>query len=265
MASLAALGLAALLVGAGAVLGAWGWVASSPGPSAAGPAGTETEPEADLSGSAQGWRPWERNDDGRPVRWDPCTPIELVVAPRGAYRGFVTDLQAAVDEIEELTGLPLVVRGEVEEEPAADRRAYQPERYGERWAPVLVAFARPGEHDLPIIDVDRGLGAPVAVGAPGDRTYVTGQIVFNVERGDLVAGAGQRSTSWGATVRHELGHLLGLAHVEDEDQLMHPHPGEGPVAWGRGDRRGLEALAAGGCRQVPTPRPVDVELGELRP
>jgi hypothetical protein len=34
-----------------------------------------------------------------------------------------------------------------------------------------------------------------------------------------------REHSWGATLLHELGHLVGLAHVDDPDQLMSTYPG----------------------------------------
>ncbi|MDP9497989.1 MAG: M10 family metallopeptidase domain-containing protein [Actinomycetota bacterium] len=44
---------------------------------------------------------------------------------------------------------------------------------------------------------------------------------------------------------HELGHLVGLAHVEDPGQLMHP---QGRIAaYGAGDLRGLAAAGSGPC------------------
>jgi predicted Zn-dependent protease len=53
----------------------------------------------------------------------------------------------------------------------------------------------------------------------------------------------------GAVLRHELGHALGLDHVDDPRELLFagvalaPHAGYGP-----GDRRGLWELGAGqGC------------------
>jgi hypothetical protein len=100
---------------------------------------------------------------------------------------------------------------------------------------------------------------PFAVGAPCDRTYVTGQVALNTARDDLVAGFDDRATSWGSTLLHELAHLVGLGHVDDPDELMHVHPGDGPVAFGPGDLAGLAAVgAAQGCRDVPTPQHVEV-------
>lgn len=221
--------------------------------------GASSEPPA-----AEGWVPWERNDDGAPVRWDPCSPIDLVLNTEGAYDGFRADLDEAVAEVRELSGLQIRVAGEVHERPRPRRPVFQPERYGDDWAPVLVAFAAPGERDLPLLDGDRGLAVPVALGPAGDRLYVSGQVVLNAERDALEAGAATRADAWGATLRHELGHLLGLDHVDDELQLMYPHATDGPVVWGEGDRRGLRALGEGDCLDVPAAQPVEVEMEPVR-
>lgn len=247
-----------MAAGAAAVLVAW-TQAGAPPPAATAEVGTSTE-----DGPARGWAPWDRNEDGRPVRWNPCEPIDLVVDPTGAYAGFREDLEDAIADVGEVSGLTLRIVDEVDERPDARRRLHQPERYGDRWAPVLVAFARPGEGDLPLLDVDRALASPVAVGGSGRRVYVTGQVVLNVEREDLEPGTGDRDGSWGTTIRHELGHLLGLAHVDDEDELMHAHPVPGPAGWGDGDRRGLRAVGSGGCLEVPEPQHLEVELGAAR-
>ena len=250
----------ALLVGAGVLVVAWVTFAPA-SPETSAPVGTSTPaPQSDDDG----WAPWDRNDDGQPVRWDPCTPIELVVAPEGAYPGFVEDVETALAEVRELTGLDVRVGDEVDERPDAQRSLHQPRVYGDRWAPVLVAFAAPHENGLPLLDVDHGLAAPVALGPPGERVYVSGQVILNAERDELIPGHGDRGTSWGAILRHELGHLLGLGHVDDPDQLMHPHPVPGVVRWGEGDRRGLAALGSGSCLEVPEAQPLEVELGPAR-
>lgn len=209
--------------------------------------------------AAAGFAVWEYNDDGQPIRWDPCTPIDLVVAPEGAPAGAVEDLERAVGEVAAHSGLPLRLTGETDERPAARRDAYQPDRYGPRWAPVLVAWAQPHENGLSLRDTDRGLAIPVAVGRPGARVYVTGQVVLNARRDDLRPGFGDRADAWGSTLLHELSHLVGLAHVDDPGQLMATYPGEGPVAFADGDRAGLAAVGADlGCTEAPRPRQVEV-------
>jgi hypothetical protein len=42
---------------------------------------------------------------------------------------------------------------------------------------------------------------------------------------------------------HELGHVLGLGHVDSDDELMHSVLGGGsPNGFAAGDRRGIRSL-----------------------
>lgn len=252
------IGALALIAVSGVGLGALGlWLVAEQHSSAT--TGAVTDSVSYHGAAADGYTVWDRNDDGQPVRWDPCQPVEFVIAPDGWPAGTRTDLELSIQQLAAATGLELSIVGETDERPRGTRLPYQPERYGERWAPVLVAWAEPGESGLGLRDVDRGLALPVAVGADGDRSLVSGQVVFNVERDDMEAGAADRAISWRATMLHELAHLLGLGHVEDEDELMSTFPGEGPVELGPGDRRGLAAVGAElGCHPPPPAQPVEV-------
>lgn len=221
-----------------------------------------------VGAADDGYAVWDRNADGSPVRWDPCTPIEVVVAPGGGpeavpERALVADVRAAIDELRAATGLDLrLAAATSDERPRLGRSTLAIAADGERaWAPVLVGWASPRDDGLPLRDSDRAVAIPVATGRDGDRTYVTGQVALNRERTDLRAGRGDRATGWGATVLHELAHVLGLGHVDDPSQLMHVHPGKGPVELGAGDLAGLAAVGAeGGCRRVPAPRDLDVSV-----
>ncbi|MBW3657773.1 MAG: matrixin family metalloprotease [Actinobacteria bacterium] len=242
------------------VLGsATGPVAAPPAPPAAG-----VTADADVSTSREpdpardGYGVWARNDDGTAVRWNPCEPIAWVFNPADAPPGVRVDLDRAFGEIAVATGLRFRFAGETDELPRRERSPYQPERYGEdAWAPVLVAWTRPGDTDVPLSSTDRGVSVPVAVGDGSRDVFVSGQVVFNPDR-PLVAGFGDRRSSWGATILHELGHAVGLDHVDDPTQLMYTYPGDGPAMLGPGDRRGLAELGRGGCVDVPAP--VDVEV-----
>ncbi|WP_052668183.1 matrixin family metalloprotease [Nitriliruptor alkaliphilus] len=224
-------------------------------------------PEVAVGASDEGFTVWARNADGTPVRWDPCSPIEIVVSDIGSPLGyggpaFTADVEAAVATLREATGLELSVTGTTDEVPDAARSTVTADTDGaRRWAPVLIGWRPPGDGGLPLRDVDRGVAVPIAVGPADARVYVTAQVVLNPEREDLQPGAADRATSWGATILHELAHVLGLGHVDDPDELMHTYPGAGPVRFGPGDLAGLEAVGAGGgCLEVPTPQDLDVVL-----
>ena len=221
----------------------------------------EAATRSSVVAADRGFAVWDRNDDGSPVRWDPCSPIEVMLSPRHLPSGAVADLERALGMVSEASGLTFSFLGMTEERPSVDRAPHQPERYGERWAPVLVAWAGPGEAGLPLRDVDRGVSIPVAVGRHGDRSFVTGQVVLGAHRHGLVSGFEDRSRSWGATLVHELGHLVGLQHVNDPDEMMHVFPGQGAVELGTGDRAGLEAVGGQGrCREPIPPRPLEVPV-----
>lgn len=213
----------------------------------------------------EGFAVWGLTRDGDPLRWDACRPIDLVLAPLGAPPGAEEDVREAAARLTTASGLRLRLVGLSEERPSALRPLTVRDPDGLRWNPVLIAWMTPEEAQaaaIPLEPHDRGVALPVAV-RDGDREgYVTGQIVLNAARSDLRPGFADRADAWGATLLHELGHLLGLAHVEDASQLMSLDPGRGPVILGSGDLAGLELLgASAGCTPVP-----DAQAGrDLRP
>ena len=231
------------------------------------PAGDDAGSAA-VGASAEPFAVWDRRDDGTPVRWDPCGPIRIVVSGSDQPAGVSidelrADVGAAVTDLRDASGLDLRVVGTTDERPSPDRSTTARSDDGDEvWAPVLVGWARPDD-GLPLRDTDRAVAVPVAVAADGGRVYVTGQVVLNADRTDLVPGRADRATSWGATIQHELAHIVGLAHVDDPAELLSVHPGDGPVAFGPGDLEGLAAVGDDGtCLDVPAPRELDVRLPE---
>ena len=50
-----------------------------------------------------------------------------------------------------------------------------------------------------------------------------------------------------ASIQHELGHLVGLDHVQDVTQLTNPTLPPGLTDYASGDIQGLAQLGQGGC------------------
>jgi len=185
--------------------------------------------------------------NGDPVTWSPCRPIHYVVRETNQPAQGALLLERAIGTTSAATGLRFVRDGTTTEGPSAERPGYQPERYGDRWAPVLVAWATPDE----VADFAGGIAGeagPMRVTtASGARAYVSGTVYLDPakfsralnERGADLASA---------LVLHELGHLVGLAHVSDPEAIMFPQLNPAVTGYSLGDRVGLAALGGGSCQ-----------------
>ncbi|MFO6452512.1 MULTISPECIES: matrixin family metalloprotease [unclassified Aeromicrobium] len=174
-------------------------------------------------------------DGTTPVTYDPCVPIHVEINPRTGGSDAVSGVEAALDEVQAATGLELVVDGMTERAPDFDAQV----RTEDLRRPVLIAWS--DESETPGLGGDVvGQGGSVAVEHSSGARYTTGQIALD---GPSLAAMTEQERL--QVIRHELGHVVGLDHVDDQDELMHPH--SGPLSWGPGDRRGLALLGSGSC------------------
>ena len=181
------------------------------------------------------------------LAYDPCRPIHYVVRPDNAPPGGDTIIQEAIAEVSAASGLQFVYDGPTDEAFAEEgRERFQPERYGKRWAPVLITWSDPDEVSRLAADI-AGLGGSSSVGARGTpHVLVAGQITLDAPslRNVLTYHDGREHVR--AVIIHELGHVLGLAHVDDPEQLMYAGA-NGVTSLADGDRAGLALLGTGPC------------------
>lgn len=171
-------------------------------------------------------------------------------------------------ELARATGMTFVYDGTTDEiMPGDTRLSYQPQRYGDRWVPILIAWESRGSGGRDQI-VGRGGATDIRGGV-----ILTGYVGLNVDaitnpakRSPLQSGFGTASGSgpigpegvtWGRVLLHELAHLVGLGHAGDHATLMYPHSAEHtvrPAKFNAGDLAGLKLLGReAGC--LPTPKP----------
>ncbi|NKX51317.1 peptidase [Arthrobacter deserti] len=187
------------------------------------------------------------------IAFSPCRPVHYVVNVRHQPDGAGELIADAVARVSEVTGLKFVADGPTAERASADREPFQPERYGDRWAPVLIDWWTTAEE--PVFGLEAAPGGttrlgdaralPVSAGGSPD-VLVTGQV-----RPNATALAARLREPGGAaavraTIQHELAHVVGLGHTSDQSQLM-AQTSSGRTDFGAGDLVGLAALGTGPC------------------
>ena len=189
----------------------------------------------------------ESPDPDQPfVAYDPCRPVHYVVRPELAPPGTDQLVRESVAAVSAATGLQFVYDGPTDEAPSQEREAYQPDRYGKKWAPILISWSTP--EAAPELEGNvAGTGGSSSIHMPGEPyVYVSGQVLLDAP--DLA-----ETLAWPdgpalvrAVIMHELAHVVGLDHINDPTQLMY-EANSGQLDFGAGDRAGLALLGTGKC------------------
>ncbi|MGH9265057.1 MAG: matrixin family metalloprotease [Acidimicrobiales bacterium] len=206
-------------------------------------------------------------EDGcRPARFNPCAPVRYTLNRRLASDADVATLEEALRKTAAATGLQFEYAGPSDLDPLTVPRPVRGADGSLTWPPVNIGWAHLGRGErLRSRDAIReapdtvigGGGRPVVVG----NVITTGNLVLNL---DAVAdtdtdrpvphGFGP-GVNWGRIMLHELGHVIGLGHVESRTSIMNESLTQQTISsseWGVGDLIGLRHLGrAGGCVDVP--------------
>lgn len=208
-------------------------------------------------------------DRCKPVRFNPCEPVHYVQNAALAPPTGAADVREAFDQLSRATGITFVDDGLTDE--TSRRVPYVPERYGERWAPILVSWLSFGEQSRdPAIQVVGG-----GVGQRRGDVFVSGTLGLNVDAvtdkdaqtpveggfgpplGSGTGAVGAKGVTWGRVILHELAHVVGLGHTRDRGAIMYPETAEQtsrPAAYREPDLAGLRHLGReAGCLQTPPP------------
>lgn len=199
-----------------------------------------------------------------PVRFNPCEPVPYVVNDALAPPGGVDDLREAFDRLAEATGMTFVDEGRTDEPLDHRRAAYQPERYGERWAPLLVGWSRLGSGQGPDAAGDdiivAGRGSPQRVGdvLVSGVLELNADVILNRDTQERLPGGFGEGITRGRVMLHELGHVVGLGHPASRAQLMYAELAEhtsSSAQFGVGDRIGLRLVGREAGCLTPPPLP----------
>lgn len=240
--------------------GPWPWAAEAPdaeqssgrltdwptpgGDAAGAPLGTP--PPAPPGGGPHAFVELQ-TDGSTPVAYDPCRPVHYVLRTDGAPAGTEELVHSAVERLARATGLRLVYDGPTSEPLVEDRPPFQPDRYGDRWAPVLIGWRSDvTESTLDGDVIGEGGSTSISIGS-GPRVFVTGSVTLDAPDLTAMMAEPDGPALVEAVVLHELGHVVGLDHVDDPAQLMYPETVPDVVDFAAGDLEGLSRLGRGAC------------------
>jgi hypothetical protein len=189
-----------------------------------------------------------RTESGQtlPVRWNPCEPIQYEVNLEGAPSDALDEIRLATSRVTDATGIAFTFDGTTHRTLRQTAHDYFfSDGVSGTYDPVLIVWIR---HDEMIHLTNEQDVLAFAHPELGESTrsdqWVSGWVV--VDQGGRFEDGGRYSLE--LVLMHELGHIVGLAHVKDPEELMFSGqhaPDSRPFQtfdWGPGDLEGLEKV-----------------------
>ena len=182
----------------------------------------------------------EQTTTDEPVAYDPCRTIDWAVHDELAPPGTDRLVEEAVEEVARATGL-VFVRQEADED--AD---YHSVTALDGRSPVIIDWTTP-RAVRGLIGSTAGIGGSAFLtDSTGERVYVTGAVALDTPQLRRLLARPAGAALVRTIVLHELGHVVGLDHVDDRNELMY-REGTTRRHFGPGDLEGLAALGSGRC------------------
>lgn len=181
----------------------------------------------------------QTDSTGDPITYDPCKPLLYLINRTGAPADYLSFVNPALEKVQAATGLKFVDGGLTTD-------TWSTREHPTKSEPILIGF--PASLDSSTAAADAvGLGGSVWKTVDGLKQphYLTGQVEllrswFAKESAVDATGAEE------SVVMHELGHVLGLGHVQDTHEVMYPIT-DRQTEYGAGDLTGLAILGGGHC------------------
>ncbi|MFI7588648.1 hypothetical protein ACIB24_16375 [Spongisporangium articulatum] len=188
------------------------------------------------------------------VRWNACQKtityaVNLAGVKSGAKADTLRMVRKGFAKLAAINGISYTYKGTTSFVPTKENLAASP-------AEIVVAVVNKGRTDFSFAKDTLGVGGVLwnswttSSGGTGVAA-VRGYAILNASSlPGLKKGFGEGTTQ-GNLLLHELGHVMGLEHVQTTKNLMDPELTKyAPNAYGPGDKAGLVALADG-CIDVP--------------